>query len=361
MPMSAKRNRPQSVVLERGIRRIWLETKTGWTPKIQVQLARGDTRRAQLFETYEEARACKKDWIERGIPVKGAPPIPPEDDTSATLDDALRARVKDLENRDKDAAVPERTRTFLRKSWPQGASMPLNLVTLDTLREYRQRREEGSKPNTIIRELRELRATLKQAIPGFKVPARVEAGIFPAENLTRVRTMDGATYDRVFARLRKQSGSVLTDMADLALLGVMRLSDVRLLQRTSVNLPAGLLELPTTKTGDPRAVVLCPKAKAIIRRALAQHVESPWVFPGPSGKPYSRVHVSRVWRKAARSAGLTDFSFHDLRHVLPTQAMNDGATPDVLKTMGGWKSYASVARYAQVMNPTVRKYLGPPK
>lgn len=30
--------------------------------------------------------------------------------------------------------------------------------------------------------------------------------------------------------------------------------------------------------------------------------------------PYSRIHVSRVFRKAARAGGLKDFHFHDLRH-----------------------------------------------
>ena len=356
--MSAKRERPRSVVLERGIRRIWLPSKTGWIERIQVQLARGETRRAQLCKTFEEARAIKTDWLERGIPSKGAPDVPADTEITATFDDALRQRVLDLETRGKDAAVTERVRDFLKRQWPAGAAMPLNLVTLDHIREYRQRREQaGCAASTITREIRELRSTMKRAVPGFKVPEE----LLPVENLIRVRTMNRATYDKVFARLRKQSGPVLADMADLALLAVMRLSEVRELKREYVNLPARKLELPTTKGGKPRAVALCSDAVRILKRALGHHPDSPLVFPNPQGRPYSRVHVSRCWKRAARSIGLRDFTFHDLRHVKPTEAANDGASDAILQRMGGWRSVKMVRRYSDVGDPALRRYLGPPK
>ncbi len=73
----------------------------------------------------------------------------------------------------------------------------------------------------------------------------------------------------------------------------------------------------------------------------------------PSRPPYSRVHVSRCWREAARACGLTDFTFHDLRHHGPTVAVNRGASVPILQQMGGWKSPAMVAHYASVMNPAL--------
>jgi integrase len=153
---------------------------------------------------------------------------------------------------------------------------------------------------------------------------------------------------------------MLGDMADLAMLGVMRLSDVRLLQRKHVNLAVGMLELPSTKSG-PRAVRLCKEAVAIVKRALARHRESQYVFPNQQGKPYSRVHISRCWRNAARTCGLANFSFHDLRKVLPTRALNRGASTAVVQMMGGWASARMVERYASVLNPTLDQYLRPPK
>jgi len=144
-------------------------------------------------------------------------------------------------------------------------------------------------------------------------------------------------------------------------LGILRQADVRLLQRRSVRLREGVLLLPTTKGGEPRLVKLNTQALALLKRAMAlggpdrQH---DYVFANPkTGQPYSRVHVSRCWRIAARECGLQDFTFHDLRHHGPTVAVNQGANEAVLQVLGGWKSAKMVRRYASVLDPTVGAYL----
>jgi integrase len=66
--------------------------------------------------------------------------------------------------------------------------------------------------------------------------------------------------------------------------------------------------------------MLSEGARKILQAQIEAH-EKPWVFPTPEGVPYSRIHVSRVFRKAARAAGLKDFHFHDLHHHGATMAM----------------------------------------
>ena len=92
----------------------------------------------------------------------------------------------------------------------------------------------------------------------------------------------------------------------------------------------------------------------ILRAQLERHEGKPWVFPNPEGAPYSRIHVSRVFRKAARAAGLRDFHFHDLRHHGATMALNAGFTSPIVMALGGWKSEAMMRRYAAVTDPTLR-------
>ena len=118
--------------------------------------------------------------------------------------------------------MPERIRTFLRKSWSEGAALPLHAVTVATLEEYRDRRLVVCQPNTVIRELRELRAMIKRAHEGFVLPSRV----FPRENLTRVRMLTPNQYEKIFPHLRDHYGAVFGDLAELALLTVLRLADV---------------------------------------------------------------------------------------------------------------------------------------
>lgn len=70
--------------------------------------------------------------------------------------------------------------------------------------------------------------------------------------------------------------------------------------------------------------------------------------------PYSRVHISRVWRRAARAAGLRDFHFHALRHHGATMALNRGFTAPIVQALGGWKTERMMKRYAAVTDETLR-------
>jgi integrase len=74
----------------------------------------------------------------------------------------------------------------------------------------------------------------------------------------------------------------------------------------------------------------------------------------PDGRPYSRVHVSRVFRKASQGAGLRGFTFHDLRHHGATMALNRGFSAPIVQALGGWKTERMMKRYAAVTDQTLR-------
>jgi integrase len=219
------------------------------------------------------------------------------------------------------------------------------------------RERAGIKPNTIVRDLRVFRAMLRKARPDLKVPAE----LFPAENLTRVRMLTPEQRAEVFPLLSAMCGERFALIAALAMLGIMRLTEVRTLRREMIHLPARVILLPRTKGRKPRprVVRLSDEAVTLVTRALLISPHPSWVFPNAqSGEPYSRVHISRCWRKAARACGLAGFTFHDLRHHGPTVAVNAGANSATLKAMGGWLSDASMQRYTHVLNPTVDAFMG---
>lgn len=144
--------------------------------------------------------------------------------------------------------------------------------------------------------------------------------------------------------------SPLRELAQLAALTLMRLSEIRLLRREDVHLEQGVVMLPRTKT-EPRPVVLGAAAQKLLQGQL-EHQAGEWVFPNPEGRPYS--HVARVFRKAARAAGLRDFHFHDLRHHGATMALNAGFTAPIVMALGGWKTERMMRRYAAVTDDTLR-------
>ncbi len=203
----------------------------------------------------------------------------------------------------------------------------------------------GVKPSTINRDLRTLRAMLKKALPGFRFPA----GAFLKEDETRVRWLEPIQEVDVMSRLR----SPFDRMCRLANLTLMRLSEIRTLRREHVALSQGVVTLVKTKAQEPQAVVLSGEARDILQKQLDSH-RSDWVFPGPSGRPYSRVHVSREWRRAAKAAGLTDFHFHDLRHDGATKALNAGFSAPIVMSLGRWKTERMMRRYAAVTDKTLR-------
>jgi hypothetical protein len=67
--------------------------------------------------------------------------------------------------------------------------------------------------------------------------------------------------------------------------------------------------LPRAKAGA-RPVILSEAARKILKGQLESH-QSELVFPGPGDRPYSREQVGKVFRRAARAAGLRDFHFLD--------------------------------------------------
>jgi integrase len=133
----------------------------------------------------------------------------------------------------------------------------------------------------------------------------------------------------------------------------MRQGELRTLRPEYVRLEQGVALLPRAK-GGARAVVLNAEAQKIFRTQMEKHLDAAWVFQNDDGEPYSRIHVSRVFRKAARAAGLRDFRFHDFRHHGATMALNAGFTAPVVMALGGWKSEAMMRRYAAITDATLR-------
>jgi integrase len=203
----------------------------------------------------------------------------------------------------------------------------------------------GVKASTINRDLRTMRAMLRHVFPDFKFPGKV----FLPEDETRVRWLEPKQEAEVLLGMR----APFRQMAQLAALTLMRLSEIRSLRREYVHLGQGIITLPHTKTG-PGVVMLNAEAQRILKTQLRSH-DSEWAFPNPeTGSPYSRHYVAKVWRVKARKAGLSDFHFHDLRHHGATLALNAGFSGSIVMDLGRWKSERMMRRYAAVTNQTLR-------
>ena len=89
------------------------------------------------------------------------------------------------------------------------------------------------------------------------------------------------------------------------------MSEIQKLRWEHVDLEAGELRLPDTKTGA-KVVHLGDPAIAVLR-GIEKREGNPWVIAGR--KPESHLtDLQHPWRRIRARAGLDDVRIHDLRH-----------------------------------------------
>jgi integrase len=316
---------------------------------VQMGHAGKGQRRQKLCATLEEAVAIKRQWAAEGVPVAAAPAAPAAPE--ATVEDGLRQYGANLIARGKSPARVLQLIPALRRQYPDFLTQSLATVSVDSLWAFRrQRAAAGIKDGTIIRDLRALRAAFKHAF-GPAQPFVVSQDVFPKEDALRVRELT----DQQVRRALVATAEPFRTMVQLAATLLMRQGDLLRLKRAMIRWDEATIELPRTKRG-PRQVALGKYPMKLLRAHCATlEGDSEYVFPNPQGMPYSRVHVSRVWRRAVRhAAGRFDFTFHDLKHHGAMRALADGATFPELQALGHWATPKMVNRYATASSVRLR-------
>ncbi len=341
------------------IRQVKVRGKKRWQARVAYQ----GKRLSRLCESKDAAKAAEAELLQE---LRATAEQEAQDNTApATLALLCEAYILDLETRGKSEetiSTAKNTKARLADFFASRMDEPLGLTAADLyafraarMRQWAKRGKKakdgtqprlsgGVKPSTINRDLRTIRAMLKKALPTFRFPA----GVFLKEDENRVKWLRPEDELVVFATMPAPFG----DMARLAAVTMMRLTEIRTLRREQVDLGQGVVTLPRTKT-EPRHVVLNAEAQTILTRILNGHT-SEWVFPSSDDRPYGRHYVSKIWRKASRAAGLRDFHFHDLRHHGATMALNAGFTAPIVMALGGWKTERMMRRYAAVTDKTLR-------
>jgi len=342
------------------VRRIRNHGKWVWQARVAVR----GLRKAAIRPTRDEARQAEADLL-RDLRAQAAETAA-ETGRPATLRQLLELYALDMQARGKGEESVDRvtyTRKVIEDLVPELLEKPVSAIGDGDIFAFRNRRaREGTvvkelvagvkvtrrvptRPSTINRDLRTLRAAFKKGRPEYRFPA----GAFFREDETRVRWLRPEEELLVLEPMPPP----FREIAKLAALTLMRQGELRLLRREHVHLEQGVILLPQAKAGA-RPVILSEAAQKIVQAQLEAHEGAEWVFPGPDGRPYSREQVGKVFRRAARGAGLKDFRFHDLRHHGATMALNRGFTAPIVMALGGWKTERMMRRYAAVTDATLR-------
>ena len=163
-----------------------------------------------------------------------------------------------------------------------------------------------------------------------------------------------------FARLGRVLDEILRDGSEtrsavvairLLMLTGCRLSEIQKLRWEHVDLEAGELRLPDTKTGG-RAVPLAPSAVQLLE-SLPRDEKNPWVIPGR--KPGRHLtDLQHPWRRIREKAELDDVRIHDLRHSFASRALALGEGLPMIGKLLGHTQVQTTARYAHLARDTVK-------
>ena len=162
----------------------------------------------------------------------------------------------------------------------------------------------------------------------------------------------------------KRLGRALDEATTVRRLSVYTVAALRLLLLTgcrkreildlrwdNVDLDAGELHLPETKTGT-RTVALSPSAAKVLEQ-LPRLPDSPWVIPGKvEGK--SMRNIDDSWKVICKLADLKDIRIHDCRHSFASRALALGVSLPMIGRLLGHSEAQTTERYAHLAGDWVR-------
>ena len=218
----------------------------------------------------------------------------------------------------------------------------------------------------------ELRATPYQANRTIQVLSRIFTlaevwglrpdGSNPCRHVKRFREekrerfLSDAEYGRLGAALKQSEGEELEPPSAIAAVRLLMLtgcrkSEILMLRWEYVDLEAGELRLPDSKTGA-KVVHLGDPAISVLR-GIRWTEDNPWVLPGSkTGKPITDLDY--YWQRIRDRAGLQGVRVHDLRHSYASGGLLVGEGLPMIGKLLGHNHVHTTARYAHLANDPLK-------
>jgi integrase/recombinase XerD len=129
----------------------------------------------------------------------------------------------------------------------------------------------------------------------------------------------------------------------------LRITDLRLLRRSSVDMQRGIVTVTTRKTGKDATIALSDRCRAALVSAMSSAVPNrEYVFVTASGNPYSESVIRDYFAIAKALAGITRrCRLNDLRHTFASNLVNYGASLLEVRDGLGHASVRMAERYAK--------------
>lgn len=149
---------------------------------------------------------------------------------------------------------------------------------------------------------------------------------FAKVDAPRIRYLDPSEA----IRLVNAASVQFRPLIQAALLTGGRWSEIHRIRASDVDLVAGAVHFPDTKSGKPRWAHLSDEGLEFFRRQCAGKQGSDLLFLNEHGREYGRSHQVRPMQAASAAAGLQPAGFHVLRHTYGTRLAMAGVPMAVI-------------------------------
>lgn len=210
-------------------------------------------------------------------------------------------------------------------------------------------RNKVRNPATVVRYMAVLSHAFTVAIKewGWVDDSPLRKVTKPKESRGRIRFLDDNERVQLLQACKESPNPYLYTMVVLALSTGMRLGELKKIKWVHLEIDKGRIVLYETKNQQIRQVALAGLSLELIRELERnRRLDSHYLFPGKF--PNKPVDIRSAWETVLKKTGISNFTFHDLRHTCASYLAMNGASLAEIKECLGHKTHAMVTRYAHL-------------
>lgn len=230
---------------------------------------------------------------------------------------------------------------------------PLASINRQEIQRYHDELISRRAPATANRHLALLKRSFNLAILWGYLDTNPATGIrMHTENNQSQRFLSIDEAKRLWAVLSTEQNQIAAKTIKLMLLTGVRREEALQARWEDIDQERLLWNLPITKSGRQRFVMLSEPALAVINELPGRSCGH-YLFPGAKpGKPLNNAR--KCFQRALKVAGLVHLRIHDLRHTFASLAINNGASLYEVQHLLGHASNKTTQRYAHLASENLR-------
>jgi integrase len=314
--------------------KLWKRTDTGYYCVVWQEAGR-ERKRSLRTKDLRVAKklfnAFKQDLIRKKIaPIGGRLKV-----TLSAFRDEFLAHIET----DLAPSTYECYETALDKAVECWGDIPLGHITIRHIDRYTQDlARSGLKAPTVNKNRRHLKGALNKAYEWDYLKSPVK---FPGP-MKEEETVRFLTKQELWKILAKIDDPEFYDVALLAAYTGLRSGEILRLTWSDVDNPEGFLRIsPKQKNRKESWIPINDAARTILDRCRGRQTDRISRF-------HTRQTISKLFKRAARAAGITNARFHDLRHTFGSHLAMEGENEVTIKELMRHKSMASTMVYTHV-------------